>query len=303
MHVSVVGAGLMGKGLVRNLLRHGYDVSLAKDRSAATRSELVSLGAELRRDTESLVRNTDVILTCLPSMQAVEDVFMGKQGIVANSEPGTLVIDCTTGDPAVARSIASKLSERGVGFVDAPLLGGPPQAWEGTVGLVVGGAGEDVIRARPLLEAISGSIVEAGEAGSGHVAKLINNAVSLTNCAIVYETFAVASRLGVDLKSLMQVMNASAAASRALDVVGPPIIADDHTTFFAISVAAKDARLYDALTQDSGVLSLVGKATRSLYQAADGMGRGQENVTRIYSELLSMADRTAPGLHPRSKAQ
>ena len=291
MHVSVIGAGLMGKGLVRNLLRAGYDVSVAADRSASTRNELVAFGAQLRSDMAALIADTDVVLTCLPTMQAVDEVFLGEGGIVAAAASGTLVIDSTSGDPAVTRSIAARLAGKGVAFVDAPLLGGPPQAWEGTIGLVVGGSADDLARARPLLEAVSGTIVEAGGPGSGHAVKLVNNAVSLTNTAILFESFAVASRLGVDLEMLMRVLNTSAAASRALDVVGPAIVANDHEKFFAIAAAAKDVRLYDAVTQDTGVLSLVGKATRNLYQAAVGMGLGEENITRIHAELRAMADR------------
>ena len=113
----------MGKGLVRNLLRAGYDVSVAADRSAKTRNELVTLGAALRSDTAALINDTDVILTCLPNMQSVEQVFLGEGGLVTAAESGTLVVDCTSSDPVVTRSIAARLAKKGVGFVDAPLLG------------------------------------------------------------------------------------------------------------------------------------------------------------------------------------
>lgn len=289
MKVSVIGAGLMGKGIVKNLLAAGYAVSITQHKTRETVDALITLGATEAASNADLIREGDVILTCLPTLSAVNAVFTGQGGVQELARPGTLVIDCSTSDPTNTRNLAGELAASDIALVDAPLLGGPPQAWDGVMGIVAGGESQAVERARPLLDAISGALFVAGGPGAGHTVKLINNAVTLTNSAILYETFAVAQRMNVDQETLYKVLDASMASSKRLHVIAPALINDDHAKNFAVSAATKDMKLYDLLAHSSGILSVLGSSSRQLHEIVNGMGYGDENVTRITTALMKLA--------------
>ena len=287
--IGLIGAGLMGKGIGKTLLEKGYAVSVVVHRNREFVDDLIGRGATEAASNAELAAAAEVIVTCLPSIPAVHEVFEGADGIIANAAAGTVIIDTTTSDPELTKALDTAAADRGVLLVDAPLLGGPKMTWEGTISLVVGGSEEARAKAQPILEAFTKNLFFAGGAGAGHTVKLINNAVTLTNSAILYETFTVARKMGVDLEVLYKALDASMASSKRLHVIAPALMADDHTKSFALATATKDVVMYSGVTTALGVPTLVGDATRALYQLACGMGYGEENVTRIATALAQLS--------------
>ncbi|MBL6947020.1 MAG: NAD(P)-dependent oxidoreductase [Rhodospirillales bacterium] len=286
--IGLIGAGLMGKGIAKTLLEKGFSVSVVAHNNRGPVDDLIERGATEAKTVAELAAASEVIITCLPSIPSVHAVFESAEGILENAAAGTAIIDTTTSDPELTKVLDAQAKEKGLHLVDAPLLGGPKMTWEGTISIVVGGDDAAINACRNVLEGFAANVFYAGGAGSGHTAKLINNAVTLTNSAILYETFTVAQKMGVDLETLYQVMDASMASSKRLHVIAPALMKNDHTKTFAVSTATKDVVLYSGVTTAIGVPSLVGDATRALYQLACGMGYGDENVTRIATALAEL---------------
>ena len=287
--VGLVGAGLMGRGIGKNLLEKEFDLTVVAHRNRAVVDELIGLGATEVGSVAELAAAGDFVVTCLPSIPAVNEVFEGPDGVLAHARAGAGIIDTTTSDPVLTRRLHDLATEKGLHLVDAPLLGPPRKTWDGTISLAVGGDAAGLALCMPVLEAFSEQILLTGGPGSGHTVKLINNAVTLTNSAILYEAFTVARKQGVDLDTLYKALDASMASSKRLHVIAPALIKDDHTKTFGLNVATKDVVLYSALTTAIGVPSLVGDSTRQLHQLACAMGFGEENVTRIATALAQLA--------------
>ncbi|MBL6929643.1 MAG: NAD(P)-dependent oxidoreductase [Rhodospirillales bacterium] len=286
--IGLIGAGLMGKGIGKTLLEKGFPVAVFAHTNRGPIDDLIERGATEVATIAELAAASQVIITCLPSIPSVHAVFEGPDGILENAASGTAIIDTTTSDPELTKVLAAQAAEKGLHLVDAPLLGGPKMTWEGTISIVVGGDDAAMKVCQNVLDSFAAAVFHAGGPGSGHTAKLINNAVTLTNSAILYESFTVAQKMGVDLDTLYKVMDASMASSKRLHVIAPALKKNDHTKTFAVSTATKDVVLYSGMTTALGVPSLVGDATRALYQLACGMGYGEENVTRIATALAKL---------------
>lgn len=287
--VGLIGAGIMGRGIGESLLRNRFLLLVLAHRNRVNVEELKSKGAKEAESVTELIKNSDVIVTCLPSIEAVQEVYEGKNGILQNAAEKTVVIDCTTSDPKLTRFLHAKAEHRGLHMIEAPLLGPPPKTYDGTISVAVGGTEIDINKALPVLEAFTGNIFKAGGPGSGHTIKLINNAVTLTNSAILYETFSVARKMGVDLNTLYEVLDTSMASSKRLHVIGPALINDEHQKRFTIDVATKDLVLYTEVAGKSGVPILVGEAAKIQYRLGQSSGYGTENVTRIATALADLA--------------
>lgn len=290
--VGLIGAGLMGVGIGETLLRNQFPLLVLAHKNRENIEHLVRLGASEAESMTDLIRRSDAIITCLPSIEAIQEVFEGEHGILNHAGEGTIVIDCSTSDPRLTRSLQARAEQRGIHLVEAPLLGPPPKTKDGTISVAAGGKEADVQKAMGVLEAFTGRVLMAGGPGSGHTIKLINNAVVLTNSAILYETFSVARKMGVKLDSLYEVLDTSMASSKRLHVIAPALINDDHEMRFAVDVATKDLVLYTEVAGASGVPILVGESAKAQYRLCQSLGYGSENVTKIATALAEIGGTT-----------
>lgn len=283
-HVGLIGVGTMGRGLARNLATKGHALRVF-DRDAQASAETESFGASASPTLQELASSCDVILTCLPSVAAIDAVYRGPQGLLATAPRGAVLIDLSTGDPGLARDCAAKARERGLDFLDAPMLRNPEAAWNGTLHLIVGGDAAVLQRVRPVLEAVSERVMHVGPVGAGQVLKVINNAVTISNTAILCEVFGVARAQGVDLAMLAEALGNSMAGSKVLPSVAKRMIDNDHRPLFATDVVKKDIGLYTALAAGIGCMSPIGDTVRDLVRMASGMGYGADHYTRVATVL------------------
>lgn len=265
MPIGYVGVGNMGGALATRL--QGTHPLLVYDRSEAACQALAAVGAEVASDLPSLAARCDVIFLCLPTSDHVRSVIFAQDGLGASLNPGTLIVDQTTGDPHATRAMAEELGARDVGLIDAPVSGGKQGAQAGTIAMMVGASPEQFARIEPILKAISPNVFHTGGVGNGHVVKLSNNLLSMATRLLSFEAVMLAARNGVDPKVVVDIMLASGGKNAYLErIMGPRVLNGKLNVGFTLGLAHKDVRLACKLGQDSGVPMFFGNLARELYQ-------------------------------------
>jgi 3-hydroxyisobutyrate dehydrogenase len=233
MRVGVIGLGIMGAPIARNLLRAGHEV-VVRGRSRGRLEPLIALGAREATSPAALARAVEVVVTSLPD---------GPEGVLAGSSAGLLVIDTSTIAPDVARALAERAAASGVDFLDAPVSGGQQGAIDGTLSIMVGGSADAVTRARPVLDAIGRKVTHMGGPGQGQMTKLVNQVVGATTLAAVAEGLLLAARGGLDPAAVIEAVGSGAAASWQLSNLGPRMQRGDFAPGFMVRLQQKDLRL------------------------------------------------------------
>ena len=198
--IGFIGLGNMGSGMCANLVRAGFNVS-AFDLNTAAVEAAVGAGASAASSGAEAAKSADIVVTMLPAGKHVKAVYYGDDGVAANAPEGTLFIDCSTIAVNDARDVISQASEQGFEMVDAPVSGGVAAAAGGTLTFMVGGTEHAFGRAQPVLDAMGGKIVHAGDAGNGQVAKIANNMLLGISMIATCEAFVLAEKLGLDAQT------------------------------------------------------------------------------------------------------
>ncbi|MGH9317022.1 MAG: NAD(P)-dependent oxidoreductase [Thermoanaerobaculia bacterium] len=291
--VGFIGLGTMGMGMARNLARAGFPLALATrtaGKAHALAQELRSVNSNVKAFDrfEEVGHASRVLVSCLPDAPEVEEVHLGPEGTCRGAAPGTVVIDCSTIAAESARSIADRLSNRGVSFLDAPVSGGQKGAIEGTLTFFVGGNATAVETARPVLAAMGKRVTHLGPSGSGQLAKATNQIIVAGNLMAVSEGMAFAERVGLPLAALHEALTAGAATSWALEVLGKKMIERDFAPAFAIKHQQKDLAIVLQTARARGV-PLPGVAlVHQLLAALEAQGRaddGTQALLTLYERL------------------
>jgi 3-hydroxyisobutyrate dehydrogenase len=287
MDIGYIGLGAMGSALATRLQQsHGLRVF---DLHREAMQRLVACGARACASARELGAECDVVLVCLPTSSHVRALLDGPEGLAAGLRSGSLVIDQTTGDPAVTRELAAALAARGIALVDAPVSGGAAGARAGTIAIMVGGSDEDCARAVPVLQAISPNVLRAGEVGAGHVMKLVNNVLSASQRLASMEALTLAARNGIEPQRACQILLAGGARNAFIEKSMPAILQGDLAPGFTLALMHKDVRLACDLAASSGVPLFYGNLTREMLQMSISELGAQAQV----NEPALMFDRLA----------
>ena len=281
--IGFIGLGIMGRGMVRNLLRAGLAVRVW-NRTAAKMTEFVPAGATTATSPADLARQCDIIIICVSDTPDVQAVILGEHGVLAGAPAGALVIDMSTISPQVTRQLAAALAAKGVHMLDAPISGGSEGAARGTLSIMVGGQADQVARAMPLFQAMGKAITHVGDHGTGQTVKLVNQILVVVNMLAVSEALLFAQAGGLDLSKALEAVSQGAAGSWMLSNRGPQVIARDWRPGFTVDLQQKDLRL--------------------VLQAADQMGiplLGTSTVFQLY-RTLQARDLGSDGNHALAKA-
>jgi len=274
--VGFVGLGNMGGALAARLAsqRDGQLELYVFDLDQARVAEAGLAGARAARSLSDLASRCEVVITCLPTSAHVKSVVSGEGGLGATLAPGSLIIDCTSGEPAVTRELAAELSARGIGLVDAPVSGGPQAAAAGTIAIIAGGPEEWYERALPALRRISPNVRHVGPVGAGHVVKLLNNVLAAGHRMLAFETAAVAAAQGVDPETFIDVVNLASGRSYATEITMPRhVFGAALAQGFSLGLMAKDVRLgCQLLPEPLEELSLALQVHRRLQAALTEFG-------------------------------
>ena len=289
MQIGFVGLGLMGLPMARNLLRAGHEL-VVHSNNAATMEQLRHEGARTAGSVRELASNVDVLCSCRVTPAHSLEVFLGADGAAAADGNGLLCVDFATIDPATSRLIASRLEEHGIGFIDAPVSGGPGGAASATLTIMVGGSEEDFTRARPLLEALGKSIFHLGDAGSGLAAKLCNNLITGTLHVLIAEAMVLGTKLGIEPQRLYEVLRASSARSNTLERVVPNhFLPGNYEPASALAMMIKDLECVTATAKAAGVRLLLPALAQQCYVEAAGLGHGDKDLAAVILPMEAIA--------------
>ena len=236
MKIGLIGLGIMGKPMAKNLLKAGYELWV-NNRSQGPMEELAACGAHAATRKE-LAENAEVIITMLPNGPQVREVILGD--VIKDMRPGQIFIDCSSISPVVSKEIAAALAEKGVEMLDAPVSGGEPKAIDGSLSFMVGGKQEIFDRCRDILADMGSSVTRCGEIGAGNTTKLANQIIVACNIQAVAEAFTLAQKAGVDPEVVYKAIRGGLAGSTVLDAKGPMMIAGNDKPGFKIDLHIKD---------------------------------------------------------------
>ena len=286
--IGFIGLGIMGRGMVANLLGAGFPVRVW-NRTASRMGPLVEAGAEAGKDPADVASGSEIVITCVSDTPDVEEVILGERGVISGVRPGSLVVDMSTISPSVTREVGERLGEEGVAMLDAPISGGSEGAANGTLSIMVGGGGDQVERAMPAFRAMGKTITHVGPIGAGQTVKLVNQIVVVVNMLAVGEGLLFAEAAGVDLAKTLDAINGGAAGSWMLRNRGPQVIERDWRPGFMIDLQQKDLRLALDAADEMGV-PLLGTATVfQLYRTLQRAGLGAEGNHALAKALERLA--------------
>ncbi|HLS47001.1 MAG TPA: NAD(P)-dependent oxidoreductase [Gemmatimonadales bacterium] len=240
MRVSFLGLGAIGWPMAARL-SEAFELTVW-NRTAGRAEEFASAHrARIAATPRDAAAGADVVVTCLPTSADVEALFDGPDGLLAGLAAGALVLDCTSGDPAISRRLAARLREAGIAFADAPVSGGTSGAAAGTLTVMVGADDVTFTRARDAVRPFAGRVEHMGSVGAGHAMKAVNNALLAVNIAAVGEGLATLVKAGVAADRAVQVLNASSGRSFVSESLVPErVLTGTFPRTFRLALLAKD---------------------------------------------------------------
>ncbi len=279
MRLGYIGLGNMGGALARRLMReHPLRVF---DLRPETVARFAEAGAVPTQNAQALARESDLVMTCLPTSAHVRDVLFGEGHVAEALQPGQIWADMTTGDPGETREMAARLAEQGVQMIDAPVSGGPHGANAGTIAIMVGAPVELFERVRPIFETISPNVFHTGAVGTGHVMKLVNNVISAGVRSVTFEALAMGVKNGLTLETLTRVLQKGSARSATTELTLPKLMKGDFSVSFTLELMHKDVRLATKLGQDSASPMLLAGIVRELFQTVINEHGADKDVTTL----------------------
>lgn len=276
--IAVIGLGRMGLAMARTLLRGGFEV-IGHDVLPSARARAGESGIAVAATPAELFSRAKIIVSSLPLGADVEAIVSGEDGLLACVwEPGSLLIDTSTSEPATSRKLHAILREHGHGMLDAPVSGGPAGAQAGTLTMMIGGEEADLARAGPVLEALSAKVIHVGGPGAGNVAKLVNNLLCAAHLVTNGEALRLARAAGVDPESVMRAVNAASGRSGVSEVNVPRwIMSESFDSGFTMGLMRKDVRLAVDLLRGIGAQAPLSEVVGAMWAAsADGLGDDED---------------------------
>ncbi len=292
-NVGVIGLGNMGRGMANSLRRGGMAVS-GYDSLAGTRERLAGEGFTVHSGIADLCRAAQVLILSLPTAAIVETVITGPDGILAHGRAGMIIVDTSTSHPETSRRVAALLAAGGMGFIDAPVSGGPKGAMGGTMTMVMGGSPADIAKVEPVLSVMSAKRVHVGPVGAGHVTKIINNLLCAAHLLTGAEAMRLATEAGVEPERVMEGINAGSGRSGVTMVNFPTWIFNEaFDSGFTMKLMRKDVALGAQLMSELGLsMPMAGQTTRIWAESLATLP-DEEDFNRIVS--LQVASRKGKG--------
>ncbi len=287
--VGFIGLGIMGQGMVRNLLKAGFSLNVW-NRTAARMEDVVAAGATACTSPADVAAQSEIIITCVSDTADVEAVVLQENGVIQGAKPGSVLIDMSTISPETTRQIAAKLGEKDVHMLDAPISGGSEGAAKGTLSIMVGGDAEQFNRALPALQAMGKTITHVGETGAGQTVKLVNQILVVVTMLGVGEALLFAQAGGLDLEKTLTAVSGGAAGSWMLSNRGPQVIERDWRPGFTIDLQQKDVRLVLEAADQMGVPMLGTSLVFNLYRTLQQQGLGSQGNHALVKALENLAD-------------
>ncbi len=279
---AFLGLGIMGAPMAANLARAGFEV-VAWNRSAEKAEALAADhdGVLVAASPAEAAAAAGTVISMVPDTAEVEAVLLGDSGAAEGLSEGGLVIDMSTIAPTASRSIADRLSEKGILFLDAPVTGSRPKAEDATLTIMVGGPESAFERARPLFDAMGELVVHAGPQGHGSMVKLINNTLAAVNAAALAEGLTLARAAGVDTERALEVVASGSGNSAMVALKAEAMLSGELEPLFKLEHMLKDVRHCLAEARALGMELKLAESAERVYTEADEKGLGGQDFAAV----------------------
>ncbi len=287
--VGFVGTGIMGKPMVKNLLKAGYPV-LCYDIIPDPLKELAAAGAGVAGSSKEVAEKSEVVITMLPNSPHVEKAVLGPQGVLEGARPGLILLDMSTISPLVSQKVAAEVTKRGVKMLDAPVSGGEKGAIEGTLSIMVGGERTVFDQVLPIFQSMGKTITYIGPIGSGGFVKLANQIIVAINLTAIAEALVLGTKAGIDLELMINALSGGLAGSKCLDQKRGNYLQHAFQPGFKIDLHYKDLNLIMEAGESLGVPLPTTALVRELFAALRVKGRGQLDHSGVITLLEELAN-------------
>lgn len=287
MKIGLIGLGIMGKPMAKNLLKAGYDLTVS-DLNKAAVDEVVAAGAKAATNAE-IGETCDVVLTMVPNSPQVKAVMLGEDGVAAHMKPGSVFIDMSSINPVASKEIAAELAKKGIEMLDAPVSGGEPKAIDGTIAVMVGGKEEVFAKYEDLLKTMASTVTLVGEVGAGNITKLANQMIVAINIAAISEAYSLAKKAGVDPARVYEAIRSGLAGSTVMDQKSQKIFDGNFEPGFRIELHIKDLQNVMDTSHQINVSAPFSSLAMEIMQSLKAHGHEKEDHSAIaeYYELIN----------------
>ena len=283
--IGFIGLGAMGKPMARNLLAAGYPLVI-HSRRPDVREEMTKAGALAVQSPAAVAHRAEVVITIVTADPQVREVWAGDNGLIAGAAAGRLLIDMSTIAPTTIRELADLAGEKGISVLDAPVSGGPSGAAKGTLAIMVGGAEDDLVRARPILDVLGRNVFHMGAVGAGQAAKLCNQLLAGGTMVLIAEALLLGRESGLDLDLLAEAIGASSGNSAVFGArVRKFVLQDRFEPGFALELMQKDMELVVALGRREGIPTPLAARAAAAYALAAAGGLGQQDFSAVFKAV------------------
>ena len=289
MKIGLIGLGIMGKPMAKNLLKAGYDLTVS-DLNQAAVDEVVAAGAKAATNAD-IGETCDVVLTMVPNSPQVKAVMLGEDGVAAHMKPGSVFIDMSSINPVASKEIAAELAKKGIEMLDAPVSGGEPKAIDGTLSFMVGGKQEVFDKYKDLLGAMGASVVRCGDVGAGNTTKLANQIIVACNIQALSEALTLAKMAGVDPELVFQAIKGGLAGSTVMNAKAPMMIEGNDKPGFKIDLHIKDLNNALDCAHTVGCPLPFTASVQEIFQWLHNNGCGQDDhssIIKYYKKLTGI---------------
>ncbi len=287
MKIGFIGLGIMGKPMVRNLLKAGYDV-VCYSRTQKDIDEVVGSGANAGKSSADVASKANVVITMLPNSPQVKSVVLGEGGILEGAREGLILVDMSSIAPLASQEIESACKQKGVRMLDAPVSGGEPKAIDASLAIMVGGEEELFDEVKDLLLVLGSSAVYCGPIGAGNTTKLANQIIVALNIAALAEAFTLVRKAGVDPALVFDAIKGGLAGSTVMNAKAPMMIDSNFKPGFKVDLHIKDlANALDTGHEVGSPLPLTALAREMMESLhSDGFGGDDHSaLARYYAKL------------------
>jgi 2-hydroxy-3-oxopropionate reductase len=274
--------------MARNLLKAGYSL-VVHSRSRGPVDEIAGAGAKVGTSPRDVAAQSDVLITMLPNSPDVEQVVLGRDGVIEGARPGMVLLDMSTISPLVSQKIGAALAAKSVKMLDAPVSGGEKGAIDGVLSIMVGGDKAVFDKALPIFQAMGKTITLLGPLGAGGFTKLANQIIVAVNLTALGEALTLAKKAGLDRELTLTALAGGLAGSKCLDQKKPNYLADTYNPGFKIDLHYKDLGLIMESARALGVPLPATAAVQELFSALRVKGRGGLDHSGVITLLEDLA--------------
>ncbi|HCP55605.1 MULTISPECIES: NAD(P)-dependent oxidoreductase [Pseudomonas] len=283
--VAFIGLGVMGFPMAGHLARAGHDVCVYNRNPVKAADWVETYAGRSAATPREAAQGAELVMVCVGNDDDLRSVVLGDDGAFAGMQADAILVDHTTASADVARELAGKAAELGLGFLDAPVSGGQAGAVNGALTIMVGGDAAAYARAEPVIQAYARMARLMGEAGSGQLTKMVNQICIAGLVQGLSEALHFAQCAGLDGEAAMEVISKGAAQSWQLENRHKTMLAGDFDFGFAVDWMRKDLSILLNEARNNGAQLPVTALVDQFYADVQGMGGGRWDTSSLLARL------------------